>query len=88
MLISKKLHIVFLFLRSNHDMKKIGIGKIQRIQFDKLQKDFSFIVNGKIYKTNSFVANILSTNISNKFSDEISYYEMKVTLIELLNMVK
>ena len=88
MLISKKLHIVFLFLRSNHDMKKIGIGKIQRIQFDKLQKDFSFIVNGKIYKTNSFVANILSTNISNKFSDEISYDEMKVTLIELLNMVK
>ena len=58
-------------------MKKIGIGKIQRIQFDKLQKDFSFIVNGKIYKTNSFVANILSPNISNKFSDDISYYEIK-----------
>ena len=71
-----------------NDFVKIGVENIERIQFDKFEKDFSFIVNGKIYKTNSFVANILSTNISNKFSDEISYYEMKVTLIELLNMVK
>ena len=58
---------------------KIGIDNIQRIQFDKLEKNFSFIVNGKIYPTNSIVANILSPNISKIFQKNmnISFYEMK-----------
>ena len=32
---------------------------IERIDFDEFEKDFLFIVNGKVYQTNSFVANIL-----------------------------
>ena len=60
------------------NLAKIGIRNLQRIQFDKFEKDFSFIVNGKIYKTNSFVANILSPNISKMFNENIniSYYEI------------
>ena len=37
---------------------------IERIDCHEFEKDFLFIVNGKIYQTNSFVANILSPNIS------------------------
>ena len=57
---------------------KIGMKNLQRIQFDKFEKDFSFIVNGKIYKTNSFVANILSPNISKMLEGNIntSYYQI------------
>ena len=32
-----------------NDVIKIGIGNNQRIQFDKLEKDFSFIVNGNVH---------------------------------------
>ena len=28
---------------------RFGIENIQKIKFDKLDKDFSFLVNGKIY---------------------------------------
>ena len=57
---------------------KIGIDNIQRIQFDKFEKDFSFIVNGQVYKTNKFVANILSPHISNLFEGNmnLSYYKI------------
>ena len=40
---------------------------IERIDFDEFEKDFLFIVNGEIYPTNSFVANILSPNISKNY---------------------
>ena len=63
-----------------NDGTTIGIDNFQRIQFDKFEKDFSFIVNGKIYKTNSFVANILSPNISKIFHENmnISYYKLNI----------
>ena len=55
--------------------------KIRRIEFDNFEKDFLFIVNGKIYQTNSFVANILSPNISNLFKQNlnVSYYQINTT---------
>ena len=37
---------------------------IGRIYFHEFEKDFLFIVNGKIYRTNLIVENILSPNIS------------------------
>ena len=60
------------------DMTKIRTEIFQRIPFDKFEKDFSFIVNGQIYTTNSFVANILSPNISKKFDENMktSYFEI------------
>ena len=65
---------------------------IERIDFHEFEKDFLFIVNGEIYQTNSFVANILSQNISKNYKEKVktSYYEIntKHTLIKLLNMVK
>ena len=61
-----------------NEATEIGIDNIRRINFDKLEQDFSFIVNGEIYKTNSLVANVLSPRISNMFeqNSEISYYEI------------
>ena len=52
--------------------------RIERIDFDEFEKDFLFIVNGKIYQTNSFVANILSPNISKNYKEKVktSYYEI------------
>ena len=73
---------------------KIRSDNIQRIEFDNFEKDFSFIVNGEIYQTNSFVANILSPNISNLFKQNlnVSYYQINTThegtFIESLNMEK
>ena len=57
---------------------KIKFNNIQRIQFDKFEKDFYFIVNGKIYKTNFIVANILSPILSKNFDENmnLSYYEI------------
>ena len=51
---------------------------IKRIDFHEFEKDFLFIVNGKIYQTNSFVANILSPNISKNYKEKVntSYYEI------------
>ena len=60
------------------DVTKTEIGNIQRIHFDKFEKDFSFIVNGKIYQTNSFVANIVSPKISLMLEKNLnqSFYEI------------
>ena len=57
---------------------ELSIDNIQHIHFDKLEKDFSFIVNDKVYMTNSFVANILSHNISKMFEGMIKpkYYQI------------
>ena len=51
---------------------------IERINFHEFEKDFLFIVNGKIYQTNSFVANILSPSISKNYKEKVktSYYEI------------
>ena len=51
---------------------------IERIDFHEFEKDFLFIVNGEIYQTNSFVANILSPNISKNYKEKvnISYYKI------------
>ena len=59
--------------------QRIGIEHIQSIKFDKFEEDFSFIVNEEIYKTNSFVAIILSPNVSKLFEENknVSYYEIK-----------
>ena len=63
------------------DAAQIGIENVQRIHLNKFEKDFSFIVNGKVYPTNSFVANILSPHISKMFEKNmnISYYEINPT---------
>ena len=45
---------------------------IKRIDFQKFEKDFLFIVNGKRYQTNSFVANILSPNISKNYKGKVT----------------
>ena len=60
------------------DIAKIGANNIQRVHFDKFEKDFSFIVNGEVYQTNSYVASILSPNISKLFDENIniSCYEL------------
>ena len=57
---------------------KIGIDNINRIAFDKFEKDFSFIVNGKVYRTSSVVANVLSPRISDIFKQNInlSFYRI------------
>ena len=57
---------------------KNGIESIERIQFDKFEKDFSFIVNDEVYKTNLFVANILSPIISKMFKENMnrSYFQI------------
>ena len=59
-----------------NNFTQISIGNVKRIKFNKFEKDFSFIVNGKVYKTNSFVANILSPNISKKLQENmnLAYY--------------
>ena len=61
-----------------NDLRNLLIDNLQNIEFDKFDQDFSFIVNGKEYKTNSVVANILSPNISNMFAKNmnLSYYEI------------
>ena len=61
-----------------NEVVKIGFENIERIQFDKLEKDFSFIVNDQIYRTNSIVAAILSPRISNLLEEnmKISYYKI------------
>ena len=61
-----------------NDFIKIQTENLNRIQFDKFEKDFLFIVNGKTYKTNSFVANILSPHISKMTEDnmQVFYYEI------------
>ena len=64
-----------------HGFTTIGVDNIKRVYFDKFENDFSFIVNGEVYPTNSFVANILSPNISNmlKGNNNISYYQIDTT---------
>ena len=54
------------------------LNHIKRIDFHEFEKDFFFIVNGQIYQTNSFVANLLSSNISKNYKEKvnISYYEI------------
>ena len=61
-----------------NDFQKIVFDNIQRIQFEKFEKDFLFIVNGEFYETNSFIANFLSPNISRKYEEnmKLSYYEI------------
>ena len=61
------------------DISNIILDNINRIQFDRFEKDFSFIVNGKVYQTNSFVASMLSPNVSKIFEENmsISYYEIE-----------
>ena len=56
----------------------MGIETIQSISFDKFDKDFSFIVNGEIYQTSSFVATMLSHNVSKMLDQNwnTSYYEI------------
>ena len=62
------------------------------IHLDKFGKDFYFIVNGKIYQTNAFVASIVCPYILKAFADNMNlssfeiHSEKKVALIESLNM--
>ena len=61
-----------------NEIAKIQPHNIERIPLDKFEKDFSFIVNGKRYKTNLFVANMLSPHISKMLEENInfSFYEI------------
>ena len=38
---------------------------LKHIDFDKYEKDFTFVVNGKEFKTNKYISDILSPKISN-----------------------
>ena len=46
--------------------------------FDRFEKEFSFIMNGKIYKTNSFVPNILTPYVSDVLEENmnIPFYQI------------
>ena len=49
----------------------LSTDSIKEIPFDRYEKNFTFIVNGKEYKTNRFVADILSPKICHlHFTDE------------------
>ena len=52
-----------------NDQFTIMNNHIQRKQFDKFNQDFSFLVYGKEYKTNSFAPNALSSIISKSFTE-------------------
>ena len=58
---------------------KIRSDNIERIDFDEFEKDFSFIVNGEVYHTHSFVAYILSPNIYKKFISKVQSQFYKIT---------
>ena len=46
---------------------------IERIIFHEFEKKrFFFIVNGKIYRTNSLVANLVSPNISKNYKEKMN----------------
>ena len=51
---------------------------IKHISFDSFENDFIFIVNGKSYRTNRFVADLISPKISNlhKIDGSISSFEI------------
>ena len=71
----------------------IGMENFQ-LQFHliNLKKKFYFIVNGKIYQTNAFIASILCPYILKAFADNMNlssfeiHSEKKAALIESLNM--
>ena len=63
--------IIDIWKKKMNEVVKIGFENIERIQFDKLEKDFSFIVNDQIYRTNSIVAAILSPRISNLLEENM-----------------
>ena len=72
-----------------NDITKIRNDNFGRIQFNKFEKDFSFIVNGEIYQTNSFVANILSPNISKMFDEnmKVACYEINTEYEGVFNKI-
>ena len=61
-----------------NEIRKIDIENIQRIDFDKFEKDFSFIVNGQVYQTNSIIASVLSPDVWKLFEEGTNkaYYEI------------
>lgn len=59
----------------------LNLENIKRINFDKYDKGFAFIVNGKRYETSRFVADIISPKIMKyHYNDEsVNEYSMKVS---------
>ena len=55
---------------SNESCVFINIERIIFHEFEK--KRFFFIVNGKIYHTNSLVANIINPNISKNYKEKMN----------------
>ena len=63
---------------SNESCVFINIERIIFHEFEK-KKRFFFIVNGKIYHTNSLVANIISPNISKNYKEKMNNKVFKLT---------
>ena len=57
---------------SNESCAFIIIERIIFHEFEKKKKRFFFIVNGKIYHTNSLVANIINPNISKNYKEKMN----------------
>ena len=53
----------------------INVKSIESIPFDKYEKNFTFIVNGKCYKTNRFIADILSPIVRKMHYTDETYSE-------------
>ncbi|KAK8854333.1 hypothetical protein M9Y10_016893 [Tritrichomonas musculus] len=60
----------------------LSLKQIKKIPFEKLEKNFTFIVNGKHYETNRFVADFLSPVILNyHYLDEtINFFEFSTDI--------
>lgn len=60
----------------------LSVNQIKKIPFEKLEKNFTFIVNGKHYETNRFVADFLSPVILNyHYLDEtINFFEFSTDI--------
>lgn len=49
---------------------KLQLESLLQVPLDKYEKDFTFIVNGKSFKTSKFIADLLSSKISNIHSKD------------------
>lgn len=65
---------------ANENLKfSFSSGNIKRVPFDKYEKNFTFIVNGKRYETSRFIADLLSPIISNYHFDDETVDEFTIT---------
>ena len=75
---------------------ELNIDPIKKIPLEKYSKDFTFIVNGKKYQTNRFIADILSPKIRqyhsideliNTFYINISNPKIQIDFSQFLSLI-